>query len=412
MITLNFVTPALFIRRAARAEPATNSRIVTRCTAAQPSRMMQSNAVVTMDDDVYKSGLESHGDYVFVPSDGSSFHQRVKVLRGDQRIPETLLNTLSSWYGSYEKAAERNPYINRSSDFTELMFSTLLELCYRAVVSPYQFGSYHQRVRHPFDYYKFGVDFAGALFNPDQSTVKGVENVCRAFDYVQKGHNVIFLSNHQSEGDPHAIDLLFNHIVGLDRSFGEEVISVAGDRVREDPVVIPFSIGRNILTVYSKKHMNDIPGLREHKLQHNKRSLSELTSLFKEGGRRVWVAPSGGRDRRSAETGRVEISHFDDASIDMMRFTAAKSGTPCHFFPMALSTYDMLPPPSHVGGASFGEERHVNYIPMHMYVGDEIEWESIVPDHVKNKLDRRRAQREHIENIVTQGYQSIGGYES
>lgn len=412
MITFNFITPAPFALRAASAKPTTNSRTVTRCTAAQPSRLIQSNAVVMMDDDMYKSALEPQGDYVFTPSDGSSFHQRVKSLRDDQKAPETLLNTLSSWYGSYEVAAERNPYIKRPSEFTELMFSTLLELCYRAVVTPHHFGSYHQHVRQPFDYYKFGLDFAGALFNPDQSTVKGVENARRAFDYVQAGHNVVFLSNHQSEGDPHAIDLLFDHIAGLDHSFGEEVISVAGDRVREDPVVIPFSIGRNILTVYSKKHMNDIPGLREQKLQHNKRSLSELTSLFKQGGHRVWVAPSGGRDRRSSETGRVEISRFDDASIDSMRFVATKSGAPCHFFPMALSTYDMLPPPSHVGGANFGEERHVNYIPMHMFVGDEINWESIVPSHVTNKLDRRRAQREHIENIVVQGYRSIGGYES
>lgn len=412
MISLNFITPLPFLRRVANAASTTDTRNMTRCTAAQPYRQVQSNAVVMMDDDMYKSALEPQGDYVFVPSDGISFHQRVRNLRDGQQAPQLLLDTLSGWYKSYEKAAGSNPYIKRPSEFTELMFGTLLELCYRAVVSPNNFGSYHQRLRQPFDYYKFGVDFAGALFNPDKSTVTGIENVKLAYDYIQQGHNVVFLSNHQSEGDPHAIDLLFNHTAGLDRSFGEEVISIAGDRVREDPVVIPFSLGRNILPVYSKKHIDDIPELREHKLQHNKRSLAHLTSMFKDGGQRVWVAPSGGRDRRSSETGRVEISSFDDSSIDMMRFIAVKSGTPCHFFPMALVTYDMLPPPSHVGGASFGEERYVNYIPMHMFVGNEIDWESIVPSNVTGKLDRRRAQREYIENIVKKGYQLIGGYQS
>lgn len=33
----------------------------------------------------------------------------------------------------------------------------------------------------------------------------------------------------------------------------------------------------------------------------------------------MWFAPSGGRDRRSADTGKVELSPFDANSIEMMR---------------------------------------------------------------------------------------------
>lgn len=384
---------------------------VLRCTAAQSCHSVNSKAIVTMDGDMYKSSIDPKGDYIFVPTDGMTFHRRIAQLRDSKRVPEAVIVTLSSWYESYKKAAEANPYIKRSTHFTELMFSTLLELCCRAVQSPPNFGSFHEHVREPFDYYKFGVDFAAALLNPDQSSVNGLDNISLALEYIKAGHNVVFLSNHQSEGDPYAIDLLLSHIANCDRLFGENMMFVAGDRVRDDPVVIPFSVGRNILPVYSKKHINDIPELRQQKLQHNKRSLSELTSLLKKGGHSVWVAPSGGRDRRNVDTGRVEISPFDDASIDMMRFTAAKSGTPCHFFPMALSTYHLLPPPNHVGGASIGEERFVKYIPMHMFVGNEIQWDSIVPPQIEDKLDRRRAQRHYIENVVREGYQTIGGYD-
>lgn len=246
--------------------------------------------------------------------------------------------------------------------------------------------------------------------NVDDSQVLGKENAIEAMKYVQQGHNVVFFSNHQSEGDPYAIDFLLKWVAGCDKQFCEEIIFMAGDRVRNDPVVSPFSAGRNLLTVYSKKHLNDEPHLRDQKLRHNRQTIAETHKLFRKGGKVIWFAPSGGRDRRSDSTKSVEISPMDQSAIDMMRITAKKSTTITHFYPMSLWTYDMLPPPSGVGGKEVGEPRRVSYTPMDMCVGEELHWHGPGAKQ-EAKEDRRRRQREELEEVVRQGYQRIGGYD-
>lgn len=367
-------------------------------------------SVVQVNSEPFHTTIDPLGEARFIPTDGENFHNRAKSLSATGVLPDHVSTTLLHWYGSYRKAVENNNrFKGDPTEFTESMFSTLLELARRAVCTPIEFGPYHERIRQPFDYYKFGFDFASVLLNPDESTVLGRENISEAVKYARQGHNIIFLSNHQSEGDPYAIDSMLAWVAGCDRTFCEEIIFMAGDRVTNDPVVSPFSAGRNLLTVYSKKHINDIPERREGKLLHNRRTIATTAKMFKQGGKVLWFAPSGGRDRRSTDTSRVEISKFDEGAVDMMRFTASKSGVPCHFYPMSLWTYDMLPPPNNVGGANFGEERVVNHIPMHMYVGKEIDW-SAAPE-AQDKLGRRRARCDYVQNIVTDGYQAIGGYE-
>ena len=58
-------------------------------------------------------------------------------------------------------------------------------------------------------------------------------------------------------------------------------IYVAGDRVITDPLCKPFSMGRNLLCVYSKKHMNDDPELVDMKRRANTRSLKEMALLLR-----------------------------------------------------------------------------------------------------------------------------------
>ncbi len=66
---------------------------------------------------------------------------------------------------------------------------------------------------------------------------------------------------------------------------------------------------------------------------------------MKEGGCALWVAPSGGRDRRNVETGEVPIADFDSKTLDMFRLMGNKSKVPTHYFPLAMVTYDLCPPP-------------------------------------------------------------------
>ena len=72
-----------------------------------------------------------------------------------------------------------------------------------------------------------------------------------------------------------------------------------------------------------------------------------MSRLLREGGKIVYVAPSGGRDRKNS-LGKVEIAPFDPASIEMFYLMANKAKTPTHFVPLALATYDLLSPPENV----------------------------------------------------------------
>ena len=43
----------------------------------------------------------------------------------------------------------------------------------------------------------------------------------------------------------------------------------AGDRVVADPLCKPFSMGRNLFCVHSRKRMDDIPELKAEKMVHS-----------------------------------------------------------------------------------------------------------------------------------------------
>lgn len=382
-----------------------------RARVTRAARMMSSTqsrvGQVAADADARAPGAS------FMPGDGRSFEAHARELQAKGELPIAAVHTLLAWRASYATAASRWAAVGAkdAEAFTERAFFTLAELMRRHVATPIEFEPFHRRLAAPYDYYAFGVDFAAALVDVARSRVVGVEHVRRAQSLLAAGHNVVFLSNHQSEADPYAIDALFTSVAQCPRKFARELVFMAGDRVREDLVVVPFSAGRNLLTVYSKKHLDDVPALRAEKVTHNRRTISVAQRMFAGGGVGVWFAPSGGRDRRSGETGRVEVAQFDAGAIEMMRFTAAKSGKPTHFFPMSLVTYDMLPPPSSVGGAAMGEERVVNHIPLFMSVGEEIEWRDAVPESITDKREKRDMICRYVQKIVEEGYAQIGGHD-
>ena len=71
-----------------------------------------------------------------------------------------------------------------------------------------------------------------------------------------------------------------------------------GDRVVTDPMCKPFSMGRNLFCVHSKKHMGDDPVAKAAKMETNRKTLVAMQRRLNEGGCLMWIAPSGGRDRR------------------------------------------------------------------------------------------------------------------
>lgn len=176
-----------------------------------------------------------------------------------------------------------------------------------------------------------------------------------SYDWLQ-GHNIVLMSNHQTEADPAVIALLLEStnpriaesLVNLFSSLqtqptivtdvtlcigkcwhNKNILDVlqtyiAGDRVLTDPLCKPFSKGRwfwsfqmtsyceyapyaclnfnefdvivlfaffarNLLCVYSKKHMYDVPELVEIKKKANTRSLKEMALLLRYLCLSLWV---------------------------------------------------------------------------------------------------------------------------
>lgn len=66
------------------------------------------------------------------------------------------------------------------------------------------------------------------------------------------------------------------------------------------------------------------------------------------------MAPSGGRDRPDPATGKFVVSPYDPKSVEVFRLMAAKArgrektGAVTHFFPFAMWTNKLVPPPDQV----------------------------------------------------------------
>jgi glycerol-3-phosphate O-acyltransferase len=224
------------------------------------------------------------------------------------------------------------------------------------------------------DFYQFGSNF----FRPVMD-LKSVEtNVLYADTHIQQiqeqlnnGENVIFFANHQSEADPQVVSACFE-LAGYSE-MAAQCIYVAGHKVTTDPLAIPFSMGRNLICIHSKKHIDADPETKPMKQKQNLKAMNALlSSLKEESGTLIWVAPSGGRDRRNVETNTVPIAPFDSKTIDMFRLMGNKSKKPTHYYTMAMVSYDLCPPPDFVV-AGTGESRNVRFSPVGIAVGAELE---------------------------------------
>jgi glycerol-3-phosphate O-acyltransferase len=252
------------------------------------------------------------------------------------------------------------------------------------VKHPFEFEPYHRLVTEPFDYYQFGLDFFRPLVDKDHSTLSGRDQLRRIATQLAAGENVIFLANHQSEADPQIISILLEDEWP---ELGKDMIFVAGERVIADPMTAPFSMGRNLLCIYSKRHIEHPPERKAAKVLHNRKTMERMADLLGEGGHAIYVAPSGGRDRPNAG-GHVDVAPFDPQSIEMFRLMAQRATRPTHFYPMALATYNVMPPPEKVE-IELGEPRKLRRCPVHLAIGEELDFEKFTDAD----RDARRAAR-------------------
>ncbi len=324
----------------------------------------------------------------------SEFIKKLDDLK--ERIPERYLTLMRHCYNEYRLAAPEDWAPK------EKLFCTYLDLVANQVENPRSFEPYHKKITEPFDFHQLAIDFMEPLIVMKESKVLGRSNLNKIEEYTDAKENVILLANHQIEPDP---QIIFCLLKDSHPRFVDKLTFIAGDRVVTDPMAVPFSLGCNLLCIFSKKHIESPPELKGEKLKHNQRTMKKLSELLSEGGQCIYVAPSGGRDRPNAE-GIVDVAPFDSQSIEMLRLMAGQADKPTHFFPLALSTYNILPPPNSVE-VELGEERKSKRSPAHLHFGEEIDMDDFPGSGEADKKIKRQKRAEHIWSLVRDLYHSL-----
>lgn len=291
-----------------------------------------------------------------------------------------------------------------TAQLTAKNMMTAMELAMiHGLQNKYQFGVTHTAIRgkdpeeedgNTVDFYQFGVDFFKPAVDSQNSVVLGQDALDQAVSQLENGENVVFFANHQSEADPQVMSILLDK---CNRSkTAEEMVFVAGHKVTTDLLAIPFSMGRNLICIHSKKHIDADPEAKPIKQRQNLAAMSGMLKKLKKGGTAIWVAPSGGRDRRDLDTGKVPIAPFDQKTIDMFRLMGNKSKVSTHYYALSMVTYDLCPPPDSVD-AGTGELRNVRFVPTAIKINDELE--------NVGGVESRHLFTEHAFEVCEQGYE-------
>lgn len=301
------------------------------------------------------------------------------LLRAGQasgKIPDRMIDAVNELYNNYKSAILSSGLPGADEAFVAKVMSSVCERVLMQLTpdAAYTFPSFHQRILEPYNYYNFGQRYIRGLVDFSKSVVGHVDRFAVLREQLKAGHNVVLLANHQTEADPAVFALL------LEAEFPElatDVIYVAGDRVVTDPLCKPFSMGRNLFCVHSKKHLDDVPELKAEKMAMNRRTLRAMQSALNEGGKLLWIAPSGGRDRSvDPVTGENTPDRFDASAVELMRALLTKASHPGHIYPLAMYSYRIMPPPKSVEKA-IGERRLVFHAPVGISLCEEMELEAL-----------------------------------
>lgn len=326
------------------------------------------------------------------------FLEKLDQLHNNKIISTSLYEIIIELFDSYNKAISDN---DLSQEEKNEIFLELLESIEEDIRNPFVFSPFHKKVLFPKDYSKFGGKFLFPLLDLKHSFVLHSEKLKEISNLISQNYNVIFLANHQTEIDPQLINIAFGDILDFSH-LSQNMIFVAGDRVISDPLSRPFSMGCDLLCIYSKRHINYPIEKKEEKLRHNQKTMRLMKNLLSKGGCCIYVAPSGGRDRRNKE-GVLLPSPFDPDSIEMFRVISKASQKPTFFYPMALQTFDLLPPPEIVE-VDLGEIRKIYRSSINFSIGDSIDLEKICKEDLNHD---KHAQREIRANFVYKAVLSL-----
>merc|ERR1719428_2781669 len=234
------------------------------------------NAIRYVDCDIESCNAQSE-PFKSIDS-GERFTATLAGLVQAQKIPEKLQAGLMDLHSSYVGAISKSPVVEDSDKEAAQCIASVAERVLVQFQDPYTFPSRHSRIVEPFDYYAFGQRYIGNLINFETSYIGHAERLQEIQEQLARGENVLLYANHQSEADPAVWAWLTTTVSS---SLATDMYYIAGDRVVLDTFAKPFSMGRNLVCVHSKKHMDDVPELKAEKMATNQKSVRELGAMFK-----------------------------------------------------------------------------------------------------------------------------------
>lgn len=308
----------------------------------------------------------------------AQFMGLLQQLTAAGKLPQPLLAQWQDFYASYRGAVVGSGAPGAGEELAARVQATIADTVFNQMAGgdrAYEFPSAHRRLLEPYDYYQFGQRYVGSLIDFENSVLGRPDRWARAAEQLKSGDNVIILANHQTEADPG----VFAHMLAASHpEMAEEVNYVAGDRVVTDPLCKPFSMGRNLFCVHSKRHMGDDPVIKASKMETNRKTLVAMQRALNAGGCLLWIAPAGGRDRPDAQTGQWLPDKWDPTAVELMRNLAARAKPQGHIYPMAMYSWPVMPPPKVVEKA-VGERRVTAYSGVGISLCEELKEEELAP---------------------------------
>ncbi|KAI4377988.1 hypothetical protein MLD38_015534 [Melastoma candidum] len=325
----------------------------------------------------------------------------IKKLAKEGKLSPHVATGMEELFHTYKNAVHKSGIPGADEVILSNMSATLDRVLFD-VEDPFVFDPHHKALREPFDYYVFGQNYLRPLINFRTSYVGNIGIFSEIQEKLRQGHNIVLMSNHQTEADPAFIALLLE---STHEDIAQNLIYVAGDRVLTDPLSKPFSMGRNLFCVYSKKHILDVPELAEMKKKANIRSLKEMALVLRRGSQIVWIAPSGGRDRADPATREWNPAPFDPSSVDNMRRLVENSGASGHVYPLSLLCYEIMPPPAQVE-KEIGERRVLSFNGAGLSVAPEINSREVTAN-CKNPEEAKEAYTRAVYGSVVKQYEVL-----
>jgi glycerol-3-phosphate O-acyltransferase len=366
--------PIVATRRAPRA-----SAPIVRASAAPAAPASSSTAAAVAPASSYAgrtraaflSSLQHINPAFSAIASEAQFMGLLEKLSAAGKLPQPLLESWRDFYASYRGAVVGSGAPGASEELAARVQATIADTVFNQMAGgdrTYEFPSAHRRLLDPYDYYEFGQRYVGSLIDFESSVLGRPDRWQRVADQLKNGDNVVLLANHQTEADPG----VFAHMLAASHpEMAEEVNYVAGDRVVTDPLCKPFSMGRNLFCVHSKRHMGDDPVIKASKMDTNRKTLVAMQRALNAGGCLLWIAPAGGRDRPHPETGAWLPDKWDPAAVELMRNLVARAKAPGHIYPMAMFSWPVMPPPKAVE-KNLGERRVTAYSGVGISLCDEL----------------------------------------